>query len=291
MSVVSAEPPRRRSRRRWRRSARWPRVQPDPARARRSSTTAETPVSAFLKLARARPGVPARVGRAGPGRALLVHRHPPAQGAALVARGSRRSVRAGRRPSSAATGAAPLAGLPPFAGGAVGMFAYDLVRTVEPLGAPNPDPIGVPDLALMLTDALVVFDHLKHTITVLANVYADEDLDASYARRAGDDRRDPLAAGRRRCRGRPRRPRRRPRGADVQLEHVARASSRRWWRGSSSTSTPATPTRSCPRSAGRRRSRSRRSRSTGACARSTPARTCTSWTSATSRSPAPARSR
>src|SRR5436305_1646156 len=28
----------------------------------------------------------------------------------------------------------------PFAGGAVGVFAYDLVRTVEPLGAPNPDP-------------------------------------------------------------------------------------------------------------------------------------------------------
>ena len=76
---------------------------------------------------------------------------------------------------------AALSELPPFAGGAVGMFAYDLVRTVEPLGAPNPDPIGVPDLALMLTDALVVFDHLKHTVTVLANVYADEDLEASYA--------------------------------------------------------------------------------------------------------------
>src|SRR5690348_16814618 len=71
-------------------------------------------------------------------------------------------------------------GLPPFAGGAVGMFAYDLVRTVEPLGPPNPDPIGVPDLALMMTDALVVFDHLKHTVTVIANVYADDDLELSY---------------------------------------------------------------------------------------------------------------
>jgi anthranilate synthase component 1 len=76
---------------------------------------------------------------------------------------------------------APLPDLPPFAGGAVGVFAYDLVRTVEPLGDPNPDPVGVPDLALMLTDALVVFDHLKHTVTVLANAHADEDLDASYA--------------------------------------------------------------------------------------------------------------
>ncbi len=76
---------------------------------------------------------------------------------------------------------AGLPGLPPFAGGAVGMFAYDLVRTVEPLGAPNPDPVGLPDLALMLTDPLVTFDHLKRTVTVLANVYADEDLEASYA--------------------------------------------------------------------------------------------------------------
>jgi anthranilate synthase component 1 len=76
--------------------------------------------------------------------------------------------------------AAELPDLPPFAGGAVGVFAYDLVRTVEPLGPPNPDPIGVPDLALMLTDALVVFDHLKHTVTVIANVYPEAGLEESY---------------------------------------------------------------------------------------------------------------
>ncbi len=77
---------------------------------------------------------------------------------------------------------APLEGLPPFAGGAVGFFAYDLVRTVEPLGPPNPDPLGLPDLALMLSDVLVAFDHLQHTVTVLANVYAEpgDDLEAAY---------------------------------------------------------------------------------------------------------------
>ena len=77
---------------------------------------------------------------------------------------------------------APLEGLPPFAGGAVGFFAYDLVRTVEPLGDPNPDPVGVPDLALMLTDVLLAFDHLKHTVTVLANVYVEdgEDVETAY---------------------------------------------------------------------------------------------------------------
>src|SRR5947209_7511492 len=77
---------------------------------------------------------------------------------------------------------APIPDLPPLSGGAVGMFAYDLVRTVEPLGGPNPDPLGLPDLVLMLTDALVVFDHLKHTVTLIANAYADDDLDESYTR-------------------------------------------------------------------------------------------------------------
>ncbi|WP_445150001.1 anthranilate synthase component I family protein [Baekduia sp. Peel2402] len=70
---------------------------------------------------------------------------------------------------------------PPFTGGAVGFFGYDLVRTVETtLGEPNPDVLGLPDMALMLSDALVVFDHLKHTLTILVNVTA-EDVDASYA--------------------------------------------------------------------------------------------------------------
>jgi anthranilate synthase component 1 len=77
---------------------------------------------------------------------------------------------------------APLPDLPPFAGGAVGFFGYDLVRTVEPLAEPNPDAIGLPDMALMLSDVLVAFDHLKHTITVLVNVYAEDgDVEAAYA--------------------------------------------------------------------------------------------------------------
>jgi anthranilate synthase component I len=76
---------------------------------------------------------------------------------------------------------APLPGLPPFAGGAVGFFGYDLVRTVEPLGDPNPDPLGLPDMALMLSDVLVVFDHLSHTVSVLANVYAEDEVERSYA--------------------------------------------------------------------------------------------------------------
>jgi anthranilate synthase component 1 len=73
---------------------------------------------------------------------------------------------------------APLADGPPFTGGAVGFFGYDCVRAVEALGEPNPDVLGLPDMALMLTDVLVAFDHLKHTVTILANAYLDEGDDA-----------------------------------------------------------------------------------------------------------------
>jgi anthranilate synthase component I len=77
---------------------------------------------------------------------------------------------------------APIADAPPFTGGAVGFFGYDLVRTVEPLGEPGPDPLGLPDMALMLSDALVVFDHLRHTITILANADLESEPDAERAR-------------------------------------------------------------------------------------------------------------
>jgi anthranilate synthase component I len=79
---------------------------------------------------------------------------------------------------------APLDGLPPFAGGAVGVFGYDLVRHAEPtVGRPNPDEVGVPDLALMVSDVLLAFDHFTHTVTVLANVFTDGGADAA----SGDD--------------------------------------------------------------------------------------------------------
>lgn len=76
---------------------------------------------------------------------------------------------------------AQVEGLPPFTGGAVGMFGYDLVRTVEPLGEVNPDPVGLPDLAVMLTSTLVVFDHLDRRTTILANAdVRGDDFDAAY---------------------------------------------------------------------------------------------------------------
>jgi anthranilate synthase component 1 len=81
---------------------------------------------------------------------------------------------------------AELDDLPPFAGGAVGFFGYDLVRTVEPLGEPNPDPLGLPDMALMISDLLLVFDHQRHELTILANAFVEdgEDVESAYGRAA-----------------------------------------------------------------------------------------------------------
>ncbi len=92
----------------------------------------------------------------------------------------------------------PVEGLPPFAGGAVGFFGYDLVRTVEPLGAPNPDPIGLPDMALMISDVLVVFDHMRHELTLMAYAVCDDeaDVEAAYGRAVAA-----IAAARARLRG------------------------------------------------------------------------------------------
>ncbi len=78
----------------------------------------------------------------------------------------------------------------PFAGGAVGLFGYDLVRTVETkLGpSPNPDPVGLPDMALMISDVLVAFDHQRHEVTIIALAVVpeggDDGFDAAYARAA-----------------------------------------------------------------------------------------------------------
>src|SRR6476659_8683441 len=75
--------------------------------------------------------------------------------------------------------------LPPFAGGAVGFFGYDLVRTVEPLAEPNPDAVGLPDMALMISDLLVAFDHQRHEVTLIANAFVeDAGIEDAYVRAA-----------------------------------------------------------------------------------------------------------
>jgi anthranilate synthase component 1 len=78
----------------------------------------------------------------------------------------------------------PLEGLPPFVGGAVGYFGYDCVRHVERLPDAPRDDLGLPDMAFLLTDVIVVFDHLRHTITLLTNIFRDEEPHFEKAYRA-----------------------------------------------------------------------------------------------------------
>jgi anthranilate synthase component 1 len=145
----------------------------------------ETPVSAFLKLRALAPGAPAfllesadqgqRVGRWSfiGFRPRAVIRWSLADGGDPYALAAAHIARCEQ---------APVEDAPPFIGGAVGFFGYDLVRAVEPLGEPGPDPLGLPDMALMLSDALVVFDHLKHTVSIFANadLEREADIDAAY---------------------------------------------------------------------------------------------------------------
>src|SRR3990172_3046205 len=72
-------------------------------------------------------------------------------------------------------------GLPRFTGGAVGFLSYEVVRHFEPrVPMAAADPQGFPEALFMFVDTLLVFDHLKHTIKVVAHCRLDGDVEASY---------------------------------------------------------------------------------------------------------------
>jgi anthranilate synthase component 1 len=73
-----------------------------------------------------------------------------------------------------------LDGLPRFVGGAVGYLSYDVVRYFERLPETAADDLHMPDAAFLLTDTLVIFDHAKHQLTILANAHNTGDPDAAY---------------------------------------------------------------------------------------------------------------
>ena len=70
---------------------------------------------------------------------------------------------------------APVEHLPRFSGGLVGYFGYDTIRYIEPRlsECPNPDTLGTPDILLMLSEELVVFDNLRGRLYLI--VHADID--------------------------------------------------------------------------------------------------------------------
>ena len=59
--------------------------------------------------------------------------------------------------------------LPRFVGGAVGYLGYDVVRSFEDIPARRKDELGLPELAFLLTDTLLIFDNVSQKIKVVAN--------------------------------------------------------------------------------------------------------------------------
>ncbi|EXX91328.1 hypothetical protein BG52_10935, partial [Paenibacillus darwinianus] len=77
--------------------------------------------------------------------------------------------------------------LPPFTGGAIGFFGYDLLQYYEKLPAHRIDDLQMDDLHFMFCDQVVVFDHFKQQVQVIGNVHVpvgatDADIEAAYER-------------------------------------------------------------------------------------------------------------
>jgi anthranilate synthase component 1 len=75
--------------------------------------------------------------------------------------------------------------LPPFTGGAVGYFGYDMVRVIEDIPDTGRDDLGIDDAVLMFYKTVLAFDHLRHQIHIISNLLVDESkepLEAQYAK-------------------------------------------------------------------------------------------------------------
>jgi anthranilate synthase component 1 len=147
------------------------------------SVTADllTPVSAFLAIAEKEPHaflLESNERGEQIGRYTFLGAHPymrvkARSGTVEIERGRRREKRQGNvfqmvkellrqhRPAA-------VPGLPPFTAGAVGYFAYDVVRQLEKIGERAKDDLSLPDAELMFFDRLLAFDHLRHQIHILA---------------------------------------------------------------------------------------------------------------------------
>ena len=153
------------------------------------SADLETPVSAFLKVARGDYSFLLESVRGGEkwGRYTFLGTEPAM---VLRARANRMDlIRPGRAVESRTVTnafeelrsevkhfrAPELPELPRFFGGAVGFLAYDIVRCFEPRVPESVhDDLGIPDLCVMLTDVVVVFDNVRQTLKIIANVPLEE---------------------------------------------------------------------------------------------------------------------
>jgi anthranilate synthase component 1 len=163
----------------------------------------ETPVSAFLRVAQKPNGEPepeaflleSVEGGEHVGRYTFIGIEPYKK---IVSRGTAITIEQGGKRRSfegdifaelkqALSGHTParLPGLPPFTAGAVGFFAYDVVRQIERLPELAKDELGVPDACLMFFDQVLAFDHVKKEIHLIVTADLTRDTRKSadvYAR-------------------------------------------------------------------------------------------------------------
>ncbi len=76
----------------------------------------------------------------------------------------------------------PIPDLPPFLGGGVGYFAYDMVRQFEKLPNLAEDDLGLDDYQVMYFTTILAFDHLRHRIHIITNIFNDRGVDGLEAR-------------------------------------------------------------------------------------------------------------
>jgi anthranilate synthase component I len=149
---------------------------------RRLVADLETPVSAFLRLAADEPEsflLESVEGGEKLGRYTFMGVTPAAK---LVARGDQITTWQGKRQTTAqgdifetlkaalaSHKPAHVAGLPPFTAGAIGFFAYDVVRRIERLPTRAKDDLQLPDACLAFFHDIVAFDHVKKELLLIVN--------------------------------------------------------------------------------------------------------------------------
>jgi anthranilate synthase component 1 len=162
---------------------------------RRLVADLETPVSAFLRLAADEPEsflLESVEGGEKLGRYTFMGVRPATK---LVARGDQITTWQGKRQTTAqgdifetlkaalaSHKPAHVAGLPPFTAGAIGFFAYDVVRRIERLPTRAKDDLQLPDACLAFFHEVVAFDHVKKELLLIVNADVREQAPkAAYA--------------------------------------------------------------------------------------------------------------
>jgi anthranilate synthase component I len=79
--------------------------------------------------------------------------------------------------------------MPPFVCGAVGYIGYDAVRWFEKIPDKNPDDLNIDEAVMMFYSRLLVFDHVRHQIHLIANIFTNgktQGLESEYQRAIDD---------------------------------------------------------------------------------------------------------